>query len=116
MAPLRGARVSATAGDTFADQLRTLGATVTRYRDGMVERVREIISAPPDLVFDAAPVNLNLGPSAISVLPDLVKIAGGDPRRVLTCVDFAEAAGWASAPVLQTAPKKEVHVALRCAR
>ena len=26
------------------------------------------------------------------VLPDLVTIAGGDPRRVLTCVDFAEAA------------------------
>ena len=92
MALLRGARVIATAGETFTDKLRALGATVTRYGDGMVDRVRDITSSPPDLVFDAAPVNLNLGSGRISVLPDLVTIAGGDPRRVLTCVDFAEAA------------------------
>ena len=93
VALLRGARVIATAGDTFAERLRTLGAKVTAYGEGMVERVRGIIGAPPDLIFDAAPVNLRLpGAPAPGVLPDLVEIAGGDPRRVLTCVDFAGAA------------------------
>jgi len=84
MALLRGARVIATAGETFAGPLRALGATVTAYGDGMAERVRAIASAPPDLIFDTAP--------ASGVLPDLVRIAGGDPRRVLTCTDFAAAA------------------------
>lgn len=51
----------------------------------MVERVRESAGAPPDLIFDTAP-------PISGVLPDLVKIAGGDPRRVLTCTDFAAAA------------------------
>lgn len=37
MALLRGARVIATAGDTFAERLRALGATVTPHGDGMVE-------------------------------------------------------------------------------
>ena len=85
IALMRGARVIATAGETFAERLRALGATVTAYGDGMVERVREIASAPPDLILDIAPVS--------GVLPDLVKIAGGDPRRVLTVTDFAAAAG-----------------------
>jgi len=85
IALMRGARVIAAAGETFTERLRALGATVTAYGDGMVERVREIGSAPPDLIFDTAPVS--------GVLPDLVKIAGGDPRRVLTCTDFAAAAG-----------------------
>ncbi len=38
----------------------------------------------PDLILDTAPPN--------GVLPDLVRIAGGDPRRVLTITDFAAAA------------------------
>jgi NADPH:quinone reductase-like Zn-dependent oxidoreductase len=93
MALLRGARVIATAGETFAERLSGLGAKVTPYGDGMVERVREIAGGSPDLVFDAAPVNLLRHTiPADSVLADLVKIAGGDPRRVLTCVDFARAA------------------------
>lgn len=93
IALLRGARVIATAGETFAERLRALGATVTGYGDGMVESVREIAGGSPDLIFDAAPVNLRLsGAPAPGVLPDLVEIAGGDPRRVLTCVDFAGAA------------------------
>jgi NADPH:quinone reductase-like Zn-dependent oxidoreductase len=93
IALLRGARVIATAGETFAGRLRTLGATVTTYGEGMVERVLEIAGAPPDVIFDAAPVNLRLDSApAGGVLPDLVRIAGGDPRRVLTCVDFAGAA------------------------
>jgi NADPH:quinone reductase-like Zn-dependent oxidoreductase len=87
---MRGARVIATAGKTFAEQLRTLGAIVTNYGDGMVESVREI--AVPDLVFDAAPVNLlSHTAAAPGVLPDLVRIVGGDPRRVMTCVDFVGA-------------------------
>jgi len=85
IALMRGARVMATAGETFAEQLRALGATVTAYGNGIVERVHEIASAPPDLIFDTAP-------PISGVLPDLVKIAGGDPRRVLTCTDFAAAA------------------------
>jgi NADPH:quinone reductase-like Zn-dependent oxidoreductase len=92
MGLMRGARVIATAGETFAEQLRALGAVVTAYGDGMVERVREIAGGSPDLIFDAAPVNLKPDIAPAGVLADLVKIAGGDPRRVLTCVDFARAA------------------------
>ncbi|MGH6972787.1 MAG: NADP-dependent oxidoreductase, partial [Caulobacteraceae bacterium] len=93
MGLLRGARVIATAGETFAGRLRGLGAAVVPYGEGLAERVREIAGAPPDLVFDAAPVNLKLDHAPTDgVLADLVEIAGGDPRRVLTCVDFARAA------------------------
>ena len=42
MALMRGARVIAAAGDTFAGRLRALGAEVTPYEDGMAERVLEI--------------------------------------------------------------------------
>src|SRR5262249_35607494 len=80
----RKTRVVATAGDTYAWQLRELGATVTSYGDGMVERVRAIVGGSPDLILDTAP--------ASGVLPDLVQVAGGDPRRVLTVTDFAAAA------------------------
>ena len=93
VALLRGARVIATAGETFAARLSGLGATVTGHGEGMVQRVRALAGDPPDLIFDAAPVNLRLaGAPAPGVMPDLVEIAGGDPRRVLTCVDFAGAA------------------------
>jgi len=84
MALMQGARVIATAGDTFAGQLRALDASVTGYGDGMVERVREIAGGAPDLILDTAWPN--------GVLPDLIRIAGGDPRRVLTMTDFASAA------------------------
>jgi NADPH:quinone reductase-like Zn-dependent oxidoreductase len=83
MALMRGARVIATAGDTFAGQLRALGASVTSYGDGMVERVRELAGGAPDLILDTSSPN--------GMLPDLIKIAGGDPRRVLTMTDFAAA-------------------------
>ncbi|MGH8996280.1 MAG: NADP-dependent oxidoreductase [Acidimicrobiales bacterium] len=79
----RGLRVIATAGATYVRHLRELGATVTSYGDGMVERVRAISDAPVDLVLDTAPVG--------GALPALVEIAGGDPRRVLTVSDFAAA-------------------------
>jgi len=83
IALIRGARVIAIAGDTYAAQLRALGATVTGYGDGLAERVKAISDRPADLVFDTAP------PSG--ALPDLVRIAGGDPQRVLTCSDAASA-------------------------
>ena len=82
MALMRGARVIATAGSTFADQLRAFGATVIPYGDGLVDRVLKTVGGLPDLVLDSAP------PSG--VLPDLIKIAG-DPRHVLTLTDFAAA-------------------------
>lgn len=84
IALMRGARVVATAGDTYAERLRALGATVTSYGDGMVERVVDVAEGPVDLVLDTAP------PSG--VLPDLIRIVGGDPRRVFTISDFAAAA------------------------
>ena len=76
MALMRGARVIAAAGETFAVRLRALGAEVTAYGDGMVERVQELASGAPDRIFDAGPIS--------GVLPDLVRSAGGDAARVLT--------------------------------
>lgn len=84
IALLRGMHVIATAGDTYAQQLRDLGAQVTNYGEGMVERVLQINGGPVDCVLDAAPVG--------GVLPELIQIAGGDPQRVLTMSDFAAAA------------------------
>jgi NADPH:quinone reductase-like Zn-dependent oxidoreductase len=84
IALLRGMRVIATAGQTYAQRLSQLGAEVTAYGDGMTERVLELIGGPADLVLDTAPVG--------GSLPALVQIAGGDPRRVLTISDFAAAA------------------------
>jgi len=83
IARIRGAQVVATAGQTYAQRLRDSGATVTDYGDGMAERVGTIAHGPVDLVLDTAPVG--------GALPDLVQIAGGDPRRVLTISDFAAA-------------------------
>lgn len=89
MGLMRGARVIATAGETYAERLRALGAEATPYGEGMVERVRAIAGGPADLVFDAAPLNLrpDLGPPG-GVLPELIAVAGGDPRRVMTCADL----------------------------
>jgi NADPH:quinone reductase-like Zn-dependent oxidoreductase len=81
---VRGARVFATAGQTYADRLRAFGATVTSYGDGTADRVLEAAGGPVDLVLDTAP------PSG--ALPDLVRIAGADPRRVLTVTDTGAAA------------------------
>jgi NADPH:quinone reductase-like Zn-dependent oxidoreductase len=84
IALIRGARVIATAGPTYAPRLRDLGAAVTAYGDGMTERVSAISGGPVDLVLDTAPAG--------GALPSLVQIAGGDPKRVLTISDFAAAA------------------------
>lgn len=76
----RGAKVVATAGETYAARLREFGATVTRYGDGMVDRVRALAGGSVDLALDTAPVG--------GALPDLVRIVGGDPRKVMTISDF----------------------------
>jgi NADPH:quinone reductase-like Zn-dependent oxidoreductase len=49
----------------------------------MVERVLAISGSPVDIVLDTAPVG--------GALPDLVAIAGGDPKRVMTISDFKAA-------------------------
>ena len=77
---MRDARVIATAGGTYADRLRDLGAAVTSYGDGMVERVRQLADGSIDLALDTSPVT--------DALPQLVEIVGGDPERVLTISDF----------------------------
>jgi NADPH:quinone reductase-like Zn-dependent oxidoreductase len=82
IALLRGAHVIATAGETFAGRLRELGAKVTPYGEGMVERVRELAGGAPDFALHTAQVK--------GTLPDLVKIVGGDPKRVLSFADFDE--------------------------
>jgi NADPH:quinone reductase-like Zn-dependent oxidoreductase len=79
---MRGASVIATAGETFADRLRGFGAKVTSYGDGMVERVRKIADGAPDLVLHTA--------FSPGVLPDLIEIVDGDPRRVMSITDFDE--------------------------
>ena len=84
MARLHGARVIAAAGQTFADDLGALGAEITPYGDGMVDRVRAIAGGAPDLIFDAGPIS--------DVLPDLVRIAGGDGRRIVTVSNHGPAA------------------------
>ena len=80
---LRGARVIVTAGATRADELRALGAEVTSYGDGMVDRVASLAGGSVDFVLDAGPVS--------GVLPNLVEIAG-DADHVLTLSDFEAAA------------------------
>ncbi|HXQ11663.1 MAG TPA: NADP-dependent oxidoreductase [Caulobacteraceae bacterium] len=84
MARMRGARVIATAGETFAADLRALGAEVAPYGDALVERLLEICGGAPNLILDAGPVS--------GVLPDLVRIAGGDAHRVLTISNHGPAA------------------------
>jgi NADPH:quinone reductase-like Zn-dependent oxidoreductase len=80
IALLRGAHVIASAGETFADRLRALGAQVTPYGTGMVERVREMAQGAPDFALHTARVE--------GVLPDLIRIVDGDPRRVMSFSDF----------------------------
>jgi NADPH:quinone reductase-like Zn-dependent oxidoreductase len=71
----RGARVIATMGPTHADALRTAGAEVTSYGDGMAERVTALAGGPVELVLDTAPAH--------NALPDLVRVVTS-PEHVLT--------------------------------
>ncbi|SKB74350.1 NADP-dependent oxidoreductase [Luteibacter sp. 22Crub2.1] len=89
MALFEGIRVIATAGDTFADRLRAMGATVVAHGNGMVDRVRAL-GQRPDVILDTAPINLK--PGSVGALPDLIDIVDGDPSRVITAADFEGAA------------------------
>lgn len=80
----RGARVIATAGPTFATDLEGFGALVTPYGDGMADGVRALAGGDVDLVLDVP------RPSE-GVLPELVALAGGEPKRVMTISNHAEA-------------------------
>jgi NADPH:quinone reductase-like Zn-dependent oxidoreductase len=80
----RGARVIATAGPAFTAELEGFGALVTSYGDGMVERVRALADGDVDLVLDAP----RAGAGGMAAL---IEIAGGDPRRVVTISNHAEA-------------------------
>ncbi|MDT8909613.1 NADP-dependent oxidoreductase [Amycolatopsis sp. PS_44_ISF1] len=79
----RGARVIATAGPAFADELVKLGAQVTPYGEGLAERVRDLAGGPVDLVFDAPPPK----PGSIAELITLVE----EPSRVMTISNHDEA-------------------------
>jgi NADPH:quinone reductase-like Zn-dependent oxidoreductase len=83
IALIRGMRVIATAGETYARQLRDLGAIVTPYGEGLPARVKAVADGPVDVVLNCAPVG--------GALPALVEIADGDPKRVLTVSDFQAA-------------------------
>jgi NADPH:quinone reductase-like Zn-dependent oxidoreductase len=103
MALLRGARVIATAGETYAERLRAMGAKVTSYGEGLAERIQKLAEGPVDLALDTAPhaadpeflrklmsgsVNSSDDGSPIAgALPELVKAVGGDARRVVTMSD-----------------------------
>lgn len=85
MALTRGVTVIATAGPTFASDLEGFGALVTGYGDGMTDRVRSLTAGDDvNLVLDTA------RPSG-GVLHELIALAGGDPRRVMTISNHDEA-------------------------
>lgn len=79
----RGARVIAAAGETYANALRSAGAEVTGYGDGLAERVRALAGGPVDLALDVAPVS--------NALPGLV-LTVKEPEHVYTLSDFTAAA------------------------
>jgi NADPH:quinone reductase-like Zn-dependent oxidoreductase len=81
LAVAQGLAVIVTASERNADRLRSYGAQVTAYGDGLAERVGEWAPDGVDRVFD-------MGPGG--ALPELVKLVG-DPQRVLTISDFAGA-------------------------
>ncbi|GAB2567629.1 NADP-dependent oxidoreductase [Nocardia heshunensis] len=82
MALRRGARVIASAGKTYADALRALGAQITDYGAGMAERVLELSDGRVDLALDTAPVS--------NCLPEVIRTVG-KPADALTVTDFAAA-------------------------
>ncbi len=82
----KGVRVIATAGPTFAADLEGFGALVTPYGDGMVNRVRTLAGGNVDLVLDTSRTNAG-------TVPDLIALAGGEQRRVVTVSNHDEARG-----------------------
>ena len=78
LAVARGATVIATAGESNADYVASLGATPVRYGEGLVQRVRQI-SPRVDAVLDAA---------GLGGLADLVTLGAGT-KRILSLADPA---------------------------
>lgn len=72
LAVAQGATVIATAGESNADYVASLGATPVRYGDGLVDRVRQI-STRVDAALDAA---------GLGGLDDLITLRGGTDRIV----------------------------------
>lgn len=94
---MRGARVYATAGATYADKLRELGAQVTSYGEGLAGRVRELAGGDVDRVLDTAP--------PCGAIPALIEAAGHHPENVLSISDHAGAvAAGARDPMKEKVP------------
>jgi NADPH:quinone reductase-like Zn-dependent oxidoreductase len=84
----RGARVMATAGPALTPDLEAFGALVTTYGAGVADRVRGLAGGPVDLVLDTARGRLGQPGGGMS---ELVDLAGGDPKRVVTVSNHAGA-------------------------
>ncbi|NJP99681.1 NADP-dependent oxidoreductase [Streptomyces zingiberis] len=82
IAVAQGATVIGTAGERNQEFLASLGAIPTTYGPGLAERVATLAPGGVDLAFDTA---------ASGSLADLVAIVGGDPARVSTVADHANA-------------------------
>jgi NADPH:quinone reductase-like Zn-dependent oxidoreductase len=80
----RGVRVVATAGPTLAADLEGFGALVTSRGAGMTERVRALAGGDVDLVLDVPR-------KSPGTLAELITLAGGDPRRIMTISNHDEA-------------------------
>ncbi|WP_037915028.1 NADP-dependent oxidoreductase [Actinacidiphila yeochonensis] len=78
----RGARVITTAGETYADALREVGAEVTSHGEGMAERVTALAGGPVDPALDTA-----LAKGAASALGSSTKAS----EQVLRLTGFARA-------------------------
>ena len=92
----RGVRVIAAAGPARAAALEQAGARVTRYGDGMAERVAALAGDRVDRAMDTTPTGGRIDRAdqaspAGGSLPTLIELTG-DPDRVLTVSDFAAAA------------------------
>jgi NADPH:quinone reductase-like Zn-dependent oxidoreductase len=77
-----GATVIGTAGERNHEFLTSLGAVPTTYGAGLAERVAPLAPDGVDVVLDTA---------ASGSLADLVTLVGGDPARVSTVADHANA-------------------------
>jgi NADPH:quinone reductase-like Zn-dependent oxidoreductase len=81
LAVARGARVIGTASPANHEYLRSLGAEPVAYGEGLIQRVRALVSDGVDAALDVA---------GSGVLPELIELAGG-PEHVVTIADFAGA-------------------------
>ncbi|WP_170266063.1 zinc-binding dehydrogenase [Rhodococcus rhodnii] len=73
-----GAKVVATAGEANHERLRALGAAVTTYGDGQLDRIRALAPHGVDAVLSA---------SATGALGDAVELRGGTTGRIASLAD-----------------------------